>query len=136
MQRIFERGFRLVGDDGDRLWGAMFLRKMIGVIGCVGDDDIGGAVLQLMRRPAHRHFDVSVNRTGYPRPSTTNMHLRASAATRTAISMQSAPSTDIRLSGLVEPSWSGRQRRRSLRAASLNTKTIHHTPTPSPKKKP
>jgi len=34
-----------VGDDGERLFGGDVLAQMIGVIGCIGDDDLGGQSL-------------------------------------------------------------------------------------------
>ena len=42
VKRIFERAGRVVGNDGERSLGGDGLAQMIGVIGRIGHDDLGG----------------------------------------------------------------------------------------------
>src|SRR6267142_478373 len=45
VERVFERAGRVVGDDGEGALGGDGVAQVIGIIGCIGHDDLGGQPL-------------------------------------------------------------------------------------------
>src|ERR1700727_2506801 len=84
--RIFERWWRVVGDDGDRPFGGDGLAEGIGVIGCIGHDHLGGQ----SRDQRGRLRRIALLTCGQREPHRTSqaanghMDLRAQAAARAA----------------------------------------------------